>query len=238
MATYNGARFVEVQLESILRQLGPQDEVVIVDDASVDDTVEVIKQYGDTRIILYKNESNLGPAMTFNRALQLARGDIIFLSDQDDRWYDDKVSVVVNIMTEKKYDLIVHDAVVVRGGIVISKSLFESSGSGSGVLKNVISNTYTGCCMAFRRSMLEKILPISSNIGLYHDAWIGVMARLYGYKDYFLNMPLIEFVRHDKNASTLSRRKISDIIYDRLRFVSAIVYHIIRKRLVDNDKRC
>lgn len=92
MATYNGAEFVTEQIASILPQLAPGDEIVIVDDASTDDTLEVISRIDDPRIRLVRNEVNLGYVHTFERALATTRGEVIFLSDQDDEWFPERVS--------------------------------------------------------------------------------------------------------------------------------------------------
>jgi glycosyltransferase involved in cell wall biosynthesis len=228
MATFNGAEYIKVQLGSILKQLGPGDQIVVVDDASKDNTVEIVNSFNDPRIHLFINEFNMGPARTFDRALHQTQGDLIFLSDQDDRWYDNKVSVVVDTFSKQDVDLIVHDAAIVRGNYIIEKSLFERSRSSAGIFKNIKRNTYTGCCMAFRKSVLAKVLPISSRIGLFHDAWIGVLAEFFGFRVAFIEVPLMEFIRHDRNASTLKRRSMFRILYDRLRFVSAMAIHVIR----------
>ena len=79
MAAYNGGAFVEAQLHSILAQLKPQDEVVIVDDGSTDDTLQRIAQIGDARIRLLRHEKNAGVVATFEDALRSATGDVLFL---------------------------------------------------------------------------------------------------------------------------------------------------------------
>jgi glycosyltransferase involved in cell wall biosynthesis len=228
MAAYNGAPYIEAQICSILKQLGHADQLIIVDDKSTDDTVEIIKNFKDSRIQLISNTNNVGAALTFNRALQEASGDIIFLSDQDDFWHDGKVATVVKMIQTGNLDLLVHDAVVMRGGQVVHASLFEMAGSSSGVIKNIVSNTFTGCCMAFRRDVLRDVLPISAHIGLFHDAWIGVLAQYLGYKITFVPVPLIDFIRHGGNASTLQRRGITPILLDRIAFVMALVLQIFR----------
>lgn len=228
MATYNGAEHVEIQISSILKQLIATDQLIIVDDKSTDNTVEIIENFKDPRIQLIINPMNIGAALTFNRALQEASGDIIFISDQDDRWHDGKVTTVVKMLETGNLDLLVHDAFVMRGGQVVHASLFEMAGSSSGVIKNIVSNTFTGCCMAFRRDVLRDVLPISAHIGIFHDAWIGVLAQYFGYKVTFVHVPLMDFIRHGRNASTLQRRKIVPIILDRIAFVMALVLHIFR----------
>jgi len=231
MATYNGSEYVKAQLVSILKQLGPDDQVVVVDDASNDNTVEIINSFNDLRIHLSINELNIGSARTFDRALHQAQGDLIFLSDQDDFWHDGKVTTVLKMFESGDLDLLVHDAVVMRDGKVVHASLFAMCGSSSGVIKNILSNTFTGCCMAFRRDVLRDVLPISAHIGLFHDAWIGVLAQYFGYKVTFVNVPLMDFIRHGRNASTLQRRKIVPIILDRIAFITALVQHIFRIHL-------
>jgi glycosyltransferase involved in cell wall biosynthesis len=226
MATYNGAAYVKTQIASILKQLGCADQLVVVDDKSTDDTVDVIKGFNDPRIEIHINPQNMGAALTFNRALQAARGDVVFLSDQDDRWHDGKVATALKILNAGAVDLLVHDAVVMRGGEVLHASLFELAGSSSGIIKNIVSNTFTGCCMAFRRDVLQDVLPISAHIGIFHDAWIGVLAQYFGYKVTFLPVPLMDFVRHGGNASTLKRRSIVPIIADRIAFLVALSIHI------------
>jgi glycosyltransferase involved in cell wall biosynthesis len=226
MAAYNGAQYIRRQLASILNQLGPDDQLVVVDDGSTDNTVQIIEGFKDSRILLHINAFNMGVVRTFDRALHLAQGDLIFLSDQDDRWYDNKISIIRKVFSSQDVDLIVHDAVIVEGDHMISSSLFKFGNSSAGVIKNIISNTYTGCCMAFKRDILGKVLPIPAKKGIFHDAWIGIIAEYYGYKIAFIDVPLIEFNRHDRNVSTMKRRKLSRILSERIVLLSAIITHI------------
>ena len=89
--------------------------------------------------------------------------------------------------------------------------------------------------MAFRRDVLNEVLPISAHIGIFHDAWIGVLAEYFGYKVSFMHVPLIDFIRHGGNASTLKRRKIGPILWDRIAFVAALalrIFHLYIKRMM------
>jgi len=232
IATYNGSLFIKAQVDSILRQLGPLDQLIIVDDASTDSTVEILSEYKDPRIKIYLNKLNIGAALTFNRALHLAKGQIIFLSDQDDVWYEKKVSVITDIFSKQDVDLIVHDARVVSGGVIVFPSLFRHHGGGVGIVKNIISNSYTGCCMAFKKEVLEKVLPISPRIGLFHDAWIGILAEFFNFRIMFIEEKLIDFNRHGFNASTMKRRPIFSIIIDRVYFITALILYIIKDKLI------
>jgi glycosyltransferase involved in cell wall biosynthesis len=227
MAAYNGEVHIQKQIDSILKQLGMTDQLIIIDDCSTDKTVEIIKSYADQRIHLIVNQENIGAALTFNKALLKAEGEIIFLSDQDDIWYNDKVPKVISFMKESKVDLIVHDAVVVRGSEIINGSLHKIVGSSSGIVKNVISNTFTGSCMAFRSDILKYVLPIHPRIGIYHDAWIGILTQFFRFKVLFVRIPLMDFIRHESNASTLKRRNLAIILKDRFLLIIALMEHII-----------
>ncbi|TXT34508.1 MAG: family 2 glycosyl transferase [Chitinophagaceae bacterium] len=229
MAAFNGAKYIKRQLSSILNQLGPNDQLIVVDDCSSDDTVKIINSFKDVRIQLYLNEVNVGAGRTFDRALHLADGDLIFLSDQDDRWFDNKISFISKTFSTQEVDLIVHDAVIVKGSQIISPSLFKIKSSSTGIVKNIIHNSYTGCCMAFNKDILGKVLPISPQIGIYHDAWIGILAECYGYKTAFVRVPLIEFNRHDENASAMKRRNLIYGLTERIVLILSLLNHLIRK---------
>jgi len=234
MATYNGAKYVLSQLTSILSQLSAYDEVIIVDDCSSDDTVQIIQSLNDTRIKIFISTSNEGVVKSFEKALRMAGGELIFLSDQDDVWFDNKVAELVNIFSSEEVDLIVHDAVLVINGKANANTLFQFRNSSKGVIKNVVSNTYVGCCMAFNRKILNNILPIPAKIGILHDAWIGILANFYNYNILFHDKTLIYFIRHDNNASTLVRRNIVRIMFERFILIHAVIIHVIRKYIRDS----
>ena len=227
MASYNGSKFIKNQITSILSQLAKSDQLVIVDDCSFDNTVNIIENLKDPRIKLFKNTKNIGVVGTFNRALKNANGDIIFLSDQDDEWLDNKVSFIRNFFLSNNIDMVVHDAKIMEGGNIVTNSLFEQIGSSSGLFKNIYSNSYTGCCMSFRRSILKKILPIPNKKGIFHDAWIGILAKFYRFRVIFIATPLIVYNRHDANLSTMKRRSILKIIPDRINLITALIRRII-----------
>ena len=97
MASFNGNKYIKKQLDSILSQLGIDDEVIIVDDASEDDTVSTIMNFNDPRIKLFENENNTGVIASFERSITLAKGEIIFLSDQDDIWLPNKIQKMMSL---------------------------------------------------------------------------------------------------------------------------------------------
>lgn len=198
IASYNGEKFIANQLESILSQELPVNEIIISDDSSTDRTVEIIKSYKDSRIRLLENNDFKSPIFNMENALKLAAGTVIFLSDQDDIWLPGKVRVISKLL--KRYDLVTSDASLIdAGGCVVEESFFKLRNSGAGFVKNIYRNTYLGCCMAFNRSILEKSLPFPDDIPM-HDMWLGIIAEIYG-NTYFCNEKLVYYRRHSSNAS-------------------------------------
>jgi len=208
MATYNGAAYVEQQLCSILNQLRHGDEIILVDDHSSDSTLEVIAGLKDGRIKIFRNERNMGVARSFERAISLARGEVIFLSDQDDIWHPEKVAKMVDVfMRQPEITLVLSDARIVdQKGRPLVESFFGQRGRfKAGLVHNLMKNKYLGCVMAFRRSLQQKILPFPAVIP-QHDMWIGLVNALYG-KTLFIDLPLVDYRKHESNASSASSNK-------------------------------
>lgn len=199
MATYNGENYIRSQISSILPQLGENDELIISDDGSTDATLDIISEINDSRIILLKNNSHCYTA-NFENALIHAKGDYIFLSDQDDIWRDDKVKIAINYL--QKYNFLMSNARIVDANAnVIQESRNDVLNVGTGFLKNLIKTYNLGCCMCFDRHVLEAVLPFPKNRELcLHDAWITMIAELC-FKTYVCDEPLIDYRRHGTNVS-------------------------------------
>lgn len=204
MPTYNGEKYIRRQLETILSQLGQEDEVVVSDDSSSDSTLAIVESFNDKRIRIFRDNKYHSAKNNMENALKQARGMYIFLADQDDVWMEGKVSQMMNLL--ENYDLVVSDAIVVDANEnVIHDSLMSLLNSGKGMLKNFVKNTYVGCCMAFRRDLLKVVLPFPSNIPM-HDNWIGLCSECKRKRIVFSDKPLILYRRHGDNASTCSTK--------------------------------
>jgi glycosyltransferase involved in cell wall biosynthesis len=201
MAVKNGASYVEEQIDSILCQLDPGDELVVSDDHSSDATLDIIRRFNDSRIKIHSSGGQ-GIIYNFEFALSRSKGDFIFLADQDDIWHREKVSTMLPYLA--KYDLVVCDCRLVSTKLdVICDSFFELNRSGKGFVRNLISSSYMGCCMGFRRRILERALPFPANT-VIHDFWIGMIAEAH-YSPLFLKQPLVSHRLHGSNASTSGR---------------------------------
>jgi glycosyltransferase involved in cell wall biosynthesis len=213
MATYNGEKYIYQQAKSILDQLSVNDELVVSDDGSTDDTLKILEKFNDKRISIYKNTGLRGPVGNFQNGLAHVNGDYIFLADQDDIWFNTKIKKMVALLAE--YDVVVCDCSIVDDDLkVIKPSYFEHANSGPGFFKNFKRNTYMGNCMGFGKKMLALILPFPPAIP-NHDLWIGVVADLF-YKPYFVNEVLGMHRRHESNASNTFDIKIKTSFWRKL----------------------
>ncbi len=227
MAVYNGSEFLKEQLTSILKQLKKSDEVVIVNDASRDHSGRIIEKMGDKRIRLFHNSVNLGLIKSFEKAISLADGDILFLSDQDDIWMKGKIAKTLEVFNRVKPLVVVSDAILVDARKkVIEKSFFSMRNSGPGVFKNIYKNTYIGACMAFDSKAKEWILPFPRTITM-HDEWVGVTCNFVG-KVFFFKEPLVYYRRHLGTVTKERRLKMYKVIVNRIKFLTALFQRLLK----------
>ena len=207
MATFNGGKFIREQLESILSQLPPDAEIIIADDGSTDDTLLVVDSLNESRIRVLPAERHLGGIYNFERALRASKGEIVFLADQDDIWLPGKVEKVLAALNDA--DLVTHDAFMLglsdtlESAWVRTGKLSDIRAYKSGVVANWWKNSFTGCCMAFCRKVLDKALPFPKNLPM-HDQWLGVVAEKY-FKVSYVNEPLVEYRQHSSNATHIEK---------------------------------
>lgn len=229
MAVYNGEKYFEAQLVSILSQLDEDDEVIISLDPSTDRTEIIIRNYCkmDKRIHVCRGTGE-GVIKNFENAVRHCRNEIIFLCDQDDVWVENKVSLVLKRFENSKVMLVVHDAKVVNEYLEVKEaSFFSIRNSRPGILKNIINNSYIGCCMAFRRKCLKRILPFPKDIPM-HDQWIGVCCKSMGTVD-FLPEKLLLYRRHEGNVSEMQHASFVQMFVWRWNLIKAIVVRILLK---------
>lgn len=220
--TYNGAKFITEQLASILPQLDATDEVIISDDSSTDKTIDCIRTFNDTRIRILENNLYKSPIYNLENALRYAKGKYIFLADQDDIWHPDKVEIVLHHLQTNS--LIVSDCSIVDEKLnELAPSFFKIHDSKPGILRNLIWNSYLGCCMAFRRELLQYILPFPEKIPM-HDIWIGFVAELKG-ETKFINEQLVYYRRHGNNASSTTTQSPYSFL-TKIKFRLNLVKHI------------
>lgn len=228
IATYNGEKYIYDQLSSILSQINIDDEVIISDDNSTDNTIQIINNINDPRIKLIKGGFR-NFTFNFENAIKHAKGEYIFLSDQDDIWLPNKYATTLKYL--KNYDLICSDAIITNQHLTpIHQSFFKYYNSGKGILKNTIKCSYCGACMAFNKKILQAIQPFPNTSIFGHDLWIGLVAETIG-KVYFLNTPLILYRRHDKSFTSISNNFLTRSkrpIHIKIKSRISIIYHLLK----------
>ena len=230
LAYYNGGKYMEKQVYSILGQLGDEDELIIsIDDAS-DGSMELLDRMADQdRRVHLLTGPGKGVVRNFEHAIAACRGDIIFLSDQDDIWKKNKVDQVMKAFRENDVDVILHNAELMDGDEVIQcgATMFDYRGSRTGLFKNFVKNSYVGCCMAFRSQIKDVILPIPEEMYM-HDYWIGTAGEKMGGSG-LLKECLIQYRRHEDNVTDLTHGSLSFMIGKRLSMLKCL--RILNRRL-------
>jgi glycosyltransferase involved in cell wall biosynthesis len=213
MASYNGLRYIDRQVASILASLRAGDELVVVDDASTDGTLEWLRRIADPRVRIEANRSNLGVRRSFERALSLTRHDIVFLADQDDIWEPGKRDAFVAAFdANPDCMLVISDARVIDQHDAVSHESFMATRGGfaGSLAATLLRNRYLGCAMAVRRPVLDAALPIPP-LAPMHDMWIGAIATRVGAVRY-LPEPLLRYRRHGGNVSPAVRQSLGRML--------------------------
>lgn len=194
LAAYRGEPYIAEQLASVLSQLGPADEVIVSDDDAAGGSLAVARALGDSRIICLRGPGK-GVVKNVENAIHACTGELIFLCDQDDVWLPGKVGAVVKAV-EGGAKVVLHDAKVTDAGLQITaESFFSVRGSRPGFWRNLLKNSFVGCCMAFTASYKDRFLPFPEKLPM-HDWWIGLLASRDKGAVAFLNEPLLLYRRH------------------------------------------
>jgi glycosyltransferase involved in cell wall biosynthesis len=212
MCTYNGARFVGEQLQSIAAQTRLPDEVVVCDDHSSDETVRVVERFAASTpfsVRLYVNERNLGSTRNFERAIGLCEGELIALADQDDVWMARKLErVEAEFEHDERVGLVFTDAELVDASLrPLGSRLWDKIGFDREMRRRVSAHraldvllpgwTVTGATMAFRARFRALALEIPDDLPMIHDGWIAAVVAAVADVS-FIEEPLIKYRQHER----------------------------------------
>lgn len=225
LCTYNGQRFLQAQVASLLKQERLPDEIVIGDDASSDSTLEILgrelaqAEAMGVSIKLISRATNVGIVENFSDTLAQAKGDVIFLCDQDDIWHPKKIATIVEkFSSNPELMLVSSDARLVDDeGDLLGRSLFEVLALKGWEVSSLLSrrgfdvllrrSIVTGATAAFSRKLLKIGLPVGG--GWLHDEWLAIMASISGQVQ-MLDVALIDYRQHDKNQVGMQIRSMAD----------------------------
>lgn len=197
MATYNGARFIEEQLQSLAGQSRAPDEIVVTDDGSTDDTLAIVARFAERApfpVRIHRNSKRLGYSANFAAALSLCQGDVQFLCDQDDIWFETKIE---------------RSLAALGGGVAVvvnDQVILDPKGATAGtVLANVRSLGFsdrtfvTGSCTAMTAEFAELALPFPP--GIAYDNWVNLLADMLAVRT-LIEEPLQLYRRHEANTTS------------------------------------
>jgi len=229
IASYNGEKYIKEQITSILLQLSKEDELIISDDSSSDTTIQIIESINDSRIVLLKDQTFHSHVYNFENALKHAKGEYLFLSDQDDIWMPHKLETMLRLL--ENCDLVLSDAVMVDKRMqLINESFFSFHHSSKGILKNLYKNSYLGCCMGFNRHILNIALPFPKDINM-HDWWIGLIGEIYG-EICFSDEKLVKYRRHQDALTPMDRKSNNSFLKKigfRIAMIKGLLFRVFKQ---------
>jgi glycosyltransferase involved in cell wall biosynthesis len=220
MCTYNGADFLPEQLESIVAQSRPPDEIVVCDDGSTDATRALLKTFAARSPIpvsMWNHESHLGTSRNFEHAIRRCTADAIALSDQDDVWRHDKLQRIEEALGRAPTaGLVFSDAELVdERSRSLGRRLWSDIGfdaprrrlvrRGRALEVLITGATVAGATMAFRSQFATLALPIPDEIAMIHDGWIAL--TIAAVADVVpLEEPLIKYRQHARQQTGIRVR--------------------------------
>lgn len=210
LASFNGEKYIKEQINSILIQLGGKDELIISDDGSIDNTVQIISEIKDKRIKLLKNKGIHGYTHNFENALKHASGDFIFFSDQDDVWLPNKVETMLPLL--KNDCFVISDAYITDKDLNVKSTLSSWRKYKKGYIQNLRKSIYAGCTCAFTKAIKEYALPFPTTKHIQHDTWIGLLCEL-KFNVVYIDMPLIYYRRHTSNTSGAGSKSEKSLVF-------------------------
>ena len=223
IALYNSTKYIVEQLDSIRLQSEPVDEVVMVDDASTDETVAVvdsyIKKYNLSKWCLYRHKTNMGFVGTFRDALDKSTGDIIVLCDHDDIWLYDKIRTIMGVFRNDEGVLALNTSFVkIDENGLIHKEIHSPFKSNNGLIRRrvhkklnrmnlkdvLVYNISPGCTCAIRKDLLSDYKNICENIP--HDLCLNILAGIKGGL-YYLDVVTTKYRIYQGNTIGLGHEK-------------------------------
>jgi len=232
IATYNGEKYILKQIKSILSQLSFEDEIIISDNDSTDNTVNIVRGINDSRIKIYIKKQNkiksywnkyYNVTANFENAINKSIGDIIMLCDQDDIWNENKVYTIKKDLEKKDCVFSNYSMIDQYDNIILSHKY--TTNPLNNPIKSILFPPFSGCTMAIKRSFLKYCLPFPKKL-LLHDVYIGLIAYITN-NIYFEIKPLTYYRSHDDNVSTTSHGKTRNNIFQIITWRIKLYYFVL-----------
>ena len=200
VATYNGATYLRQQLESIIQQTYKPSQIIIIDDASVDDTLQVANNFAalHPEVMVVQNETRLGYIKNFEKGMLLANASYVALSDQDDIWVPHKLEVLIHAIGDQMLAYSDSELIDANGQLLNQKmSSIKNQLAYHTPIMYAIGAWAPGHAMLFKKELVDKAAPFPTLVT--HDFWLGFVATCYS-KVVYVNEPLVHYRQHTQNA--------------------------------------
>lgn len=219
MAAYNGEKYISEQIESILPQLKETDELVISINPSLDNTEKIVREYQqkDGRVKVFTCTQK-GVLANFENAIRCCKNAIIFLSDQDDVWKNDKIEKQLEFFNDSSVGGVCHGCKYIDGlGNLMDVQPRIRENRQIDFWEIVKKNPVQGSTLAFRRELVPSFIPFPQNLPM-HDSWIGLwickMSKLI-----FVNEPLLLYRQHEGTVTVRKHKKLKNMMADRVKLL-------------------
>lgn len=223
--TFNSGKFIKSALDSIFRQNYPMDkiEIIIIDDGSTDETLDIIKSYGDR--VVYTYQENKGIASARNKGISMAEGEIITFLDGDDEWHEERIQKVVEkFISNPQVGIVYHPvALIDRNGEVIHRNFYRAFGYVEGLSGWIADQIFSGrvfcggSSFSFRRSITERVCPVPEGIRRGIDFYMAAIASCISQAEYIPEI-LGKYRMHDKNTTMMigreNKAQLASLNYD------------------------
>ena len=200
VATYNGATYLHQQLESIVQQTYKPSQIIIVDDASVDDTLRVANTFAahHPEVMVAQNETRLGYIKNFEKGMLLANASYVALSDQDDIWMPHKLETLLANIGDQMLAYSDSELIDANGQLLNQKmSSIKNQLAYHTPIMYAIGAWAPGHAMLFKKELIDKAAPFPALVT--HDFWLGFVATCYS-RVVYVNEPLVHYRQHTQNA--------------------------------------
>ena len=200
VATYNGATYLRQQLESIVQQTYKPSQIIIIDDASVDDTITIADAFAAAHpeVMVVQNETRLGYIKNFEKGMLLANASYVALSDQDDIWVPNKLEVLIHAIGDQMLAYSDSELIDAEGQLLNQKmSSIKNQLAYHTPIMYAIGAWAPGHAMLFKKELVDKAVPFPNLVT--HDFWLGFVATCYSTVVY-VNEPLVHYRQHTQNA--------------------------------------
>jgi glycosyltransferase involved in cell wall biosynthesis len=205
LCTYNGARYLAEQLDTLVNQTYPNLEIIVVDDCSTDETFTILTDYASKypQFKIYRNENNLGFTANFERAVTLCNGELIALCDQDDLWHPQKIELQAEAIKDNIF--VYHDSEFIHeDGTSMNKKMSDLMNLYRGDQPEafLFFNCVSGHAILMKKVLPDAALPLKK--GYFHDWWLAYVATNIGKID-FIPQCLVKYRQHDKSETNILR---------------------------------